>query len=364
MRQQMEPPKIDLFLLGSLWLRKARRCWALGLVLAALGTAALGWYGAANRAVVYEAYASVAPLAETATDGQLHSVLPGILRSELLSRQVCAYLQTDSIPQVTTTVLANAEVYTMRVRHPDPEWSWRILEAMVECAPEVACYTLGDMKLVILADSGIPAEPVPVRPAARWMLLGAAAGTTLWAVLVLALTLLRQTIRTEGELELECLGTLTAKDRDGCVQQLSLRLRKLPQGRRVVLIAGAMPGEGATALVNDLARDLAQRGSRVLVLDCDRYAPSGWDVEFRTADPADRQETNRLLEDARREYDFVLLDVPPCALTADGAVLSDLADWGLPVIRRDHAARHQIREMLALLTGGGMPLIGWVFNKA
>lgn len=344
--------KIDLFLLAELWLGNARRCWALGLILVLLGASALGWYGTAGEAC-YEAHVSVTATAQT---GDPAAVMPGIFRSELLKRQVCAYLEVETIPAVSVSVLKDAGVYTLRVRHPDGEWSWRILEAMVECAPDLAGYTLGDVELTILTDSGIPDTPVDDGGAARWLMLGAGAGAALWIALVLAWTLLRQTVRTEEELGLDCLAVLPQK---GALQQLSLTLRRLPEGRRTVLIAGALPGEGATALVEALAEELSSRGSRVLVWDCDPTAGTRWDG------PDVRQGTpdGKALDEARKAYDFILLDAPPCALTAEGAKLSDLADFGLLVVRRDHAGRHQIREMAELLTEGGMELMGFVFRK-
>ena len=365
--ERNEPAQIDLFLLASLWLRRAGRCWVLGLLLATLGAAALGWYGGRTTETVYEAWVTVTPSLETAGEDALDAAMPHILRSGLLRRQVCAYLKVDGIPPVETSVLPNAGVYTLRVRHPDPEWSWRILEAMVECAPKVARYALGPVKLTILADSGIPEEAVPVRGMGTWLLLGGGAGAMLWALLVLLWLLCSQTVRREGELDLECLGTLSRRDGKTVLRQLALRLEKLPESRRILLIAGAMPGEGATFLARELTEELSRRGRRVLLLDCDRYARHGeaapaQRVDLDLRDPEQKRQLRQLLADARREYDHVLLDAPPCALTVDGAELSDLADLGLLTVRRDHAGRHQLRETLELLTGSGMELLGFVFR--
>lgn len=370
-QRQMDLPKIDLFLLGALWLRNAKRCWMLGCLLVLLGTAALGWYGGRAMEPVYEAYVSVSASAESAGDAQLHAAMPQILRSDLLRREVCAYLGVEAIPAVTTTVLENAEVYTMTVRHGDPEWSWRILEAMVECAPQVARYVLGETKLVILTDSGIPVLPVKGRSMEQWLLLGGAAGAALWAVLVLVLTLCRRTVRCREELERllepECLGEFPRTGYAEAVRRMSLTLERELAEKQILLIAEAMPGEGAEALTAELARTLSQRGKRVLIADCSCHGPAALDrldgagdIRVRTAVP---ERAGELLTGARREYDHVLLNAPACALTRDGADLSDLADGGLLVVRWDHAAREQIWEAVALLTEGGMPLLGWVFQE-
>ena len=69
-----------------------------------------------------------------------------------------------------------------------------------------------------------------------------------------------------------------------------------------------------------------------------------------------------MIQAARKLFDFVILDTPPCALLADAAEVAALADAGLLVVRQDCASRDQIIDGVQRLTDAELPMIGWVFN--
>ena len=69
-----------------------------------------------------------------------------------------------------------------------------------------------------------------------------------------------------------------------------------------------------------------------------------------------------MIQAARKLFDFVILDTPPCALLADAAEVAVLADAGLLVVRQDCASRDQIIDGVQRLTDAELPMIGWVFN--
>ena len=64
-----------------------------------------------------------------------------------------------------------------------------------------------------------------------------------------------------------------------------------------------------------------------------------------------------------RDYDYVILDTPPCSLLADASEIAEVADCGLLVVRHDFASKSQIIDGAQRLTDAGLPLIGCVFNS-
>ena len=68
----------------------------------------------------------------------------------------------------------------------------------------------------------------------------------------------------------------------------------------------------------------------------------------------------RLLAAARGHFDFVLLDCPALETDADCAVLQDVLDGLLLVVRARHASRHAIGQALSHLKPGAVR--GVVFN--
>jgi capsular polysaccharide biosynthesis protein len=169
--KELNLPKIDLIFIFRIWLRYAKRFWAMALVMMLLGAGILGYSGYRAYTPVYDATVSFTvrvanPLYgsintyNNATAKQLHATFPYILRSAILKQRVKEYLDVDRLPSISTSVLENSNIFTMRVRHSDPEWANEVLEAVVECYPQVAEYVVGATTLVLLDSSGVPTEPV------------------------------------------------------------------------------------------------------------------------------------------------------------------------------------------------------------
>ena len=425
---ELTPPKIDLFRLLRIWLRYARRFWALALMLAILGAGVSGILCRRGHAPVYEASLSFTVRASDSHGNgaakQLNSTVSGILRSELLRRRVAESLGTSDIPPVTTMVMENSGIFTMRVRHTDPEWAYEVLRAMLACYPQIADYVVGGTELVILDEGGIPTRPVYEIDLTGCLLTGAVGGVAMWCVFVLLRVLCRNTIYDEEELlqivDCACLGVIPSAgkaDKDGrcpglhhdyvrtgfaeSVRLLQMYVSKMmkEQNRKVLLVSGAISGEGKTTVAVNLAIASAKAGNCTLLVDCDHIKSSGFKslcaerdrtlVDYMRGDAtaeelvcrteirdlycmntgADVEEKkgkdslDGILRAARERFDFIILDTPSCSLTVDAAELSDLADCGLMVVRRDYAARDQILEGMSLLTESGMPLLGCAMNE-
>ena len=160
-------------------------------------------------------------------------------------------------------------------------------------------------------------------------------------------------------------------------------------GEKILLVSSAIPGEGKTTVATNLAISLTLKGNRVLLIDCDLRNPSVANALSSGAQSLNRANTlmkaiadhtnpmdmiqptdvdnlflllsgsgNRtdsfgkrqkkqiaqLLHEVRSQYDYVILDTPPCSLLSDASEIADLADAGLIVIRQDFATRDQILD--------------------
>ena len=73
-----------------------------------------------------------------------------------------------------------------------------------------------------------------------------------------------------------------------------------------------------------------------------------------------RARVNKLLQDARGAYDFVILDTPPLMPVCDAAVMSRLVDGMLVVVAAHETTRTQLGEALSLLDES--KTLGLVFN--
>ncbi|KQR62873.1 polysaccharide biosynthesis tyrosine autokinase [Frigoribacterium sp. Leaf172] len=179
----------------------------------------------------------------------------------------------------------------------------------------------------------------------------------------------------------------------------SVQFIGLDRTARCLVVTSALPAEGKTTTVANLAVALSETGSRVIVVDTDLRLPrlaellglegavGVSDVLLGRADLADAVQpwgrgglavlpagtlppnpsellgSNRmadLLGELARHYDHVLLDAPPLLPVTDAAVLSRLADGAIVVAAAGRATRGQLATALETLSSLGATSFGVV----
>ena len=174
---------------------------------------------------------------------------------------------------------------------------------------------------------------------------------------------------------------------------------------RVILITSARPKAGKTTTVANLGISLAEIGRRVLLIDGDLRRPrlgKLFGLQFATglsdalldegngkvtldsvvrpssvpglyvlpggSEPANISKLlhsaylDSLVELARSEYDFVLIDSPPMMGMADARLLSRNADGVILISRAGETSPEQLGEAKERLADDGTPVIGTILN--
>lgn len=184
---------------------------------------------------------------------------------------------------------------------------------------------------------------------------------------------------------------------------LGIELSETESIPRTILFSSATPGEGKSVMVASLARLLASKGRRVLVIDCDWRSPrshlllrcgSGPGLaellsddqavlnqcihrdELTGADlvPAGTWHPNmshlltsgrmaQLLELLATTYDAVLLDCPPVLVSADALALSRMTDKAVYVVRWGHTRKETALEGLKQLLDAQADLAGIAVSR-
>ena len=176
---------------------------------------------------------------------------------------------------------------------------------------------------------------------------------------------------------------------------------------RVLVVTSSVPREGKTTVASNLAIALAEISQRVLLIDADLRCPrlhkvfkvaNDWGFsDFLTGKKAadelplpalakktavphlyvlpsgpcirnifsafQSEDMDRLLSRFRREFDYVIMDSPPCLEFADARLLSRQADAALLVVRADHAERKAAFAALQRLLLDGIPVLGTILNS-
>ncbi|MEU2348285.1 polysaccharide biosynthesis tyrosine autokinase [Modestobacter sp. NPDC049651] len=173
--------------------------------------------------------------------------------------------------------------------------------------------------------------------------------------------------------------------------------------RQVVLVAGCLPGDGASTVAVNVALSLARLGNRVLVVDADLRRPRaarslgvadgpgltevlagtlpveqavrGGGGGLLSVLPAGTLHPNPgdllgspvmrvLVEELRASYDVVVIDAPPVLPLVDAALMgSALADGCVLVVRHGRTSRRQLAEAADRLTAVHAPLLGVVLDR-
>ena len=168
-----------------------------------------------------------------------------------------------------------------------------------------------------------------------------------------------------------------------------------------ILVTSAQPGEGKTTVAANLAISLAQLGRRVLLVDADmrhptmqKYFPQRgsqlssylagegtWqDMAYHTAvrglyvllcgplpvNAAELVSSDRmraLVQEAAKEYDFVILDSPPLLNVADTRILANTVDATILVVKGGDTPRQVVQYAESQARAAGANLMGVVLNN-
>jgi capsular exopolysaccharide synthesis family protein len=175
------------------------------------------------------------------------------------------------------------------------------------------------------------------------------------------------------------------------------------EGSHVLMVTSAVPEEGKTTVAFNLAKVLATGGSRVLLIDADlrkprlhrmikaknvrgltsvvlgeRTAsevihsfPNISNLDLITSGPLPpnppelfgKASYKQLLDEARENYDWILIDTPPVASVTDPVICARLAELVVLVVQYGSTRRQVVREAIRLLGRTGTHIAGVLLNQ-
>lgn len=169
------------------------------------------------------------------------------------------------------------------------------------------------------------------------------------------------------------------------------------------VFTSADPSEGKTTTIVNTAVALAEDGARVLLIDADLRHPSVanmlgiegsvglshilagkavpkdvvqpyWKSNLhvlpagkRPANPSvliNSETMSRLLSQAARQYDYVLVDTAPMVVSNDAVVLGHIAHGVVIIAAKGIADRQDLRDMVSALDAAEIPIHGFVYTFA
>lgn len=174
------------------------------------------------------------------------------------------------------------------------------------------------------------------------------------------------------------------------------------KGSKVIMLTSFNPGSGKTFIALNLAKSLALKGKKVILMDIDlrrasltRFAGNATQglstyLTEKTDDidalikpnnegtgidllpvgavppnPVELLLTERLdhlVAELRKKYDYIVLDCPPYDLVADTVILSRVADMTIFVIRAGLFAKSMVPELEKIYQAGKLPRMSIILN--
>lgn len=187
------------------------------------------------------------------------------------------------------------------------------------------------------------------------------------------------------------------------IRKLRRRVEQHMDGGQVVMVTSLLENEGKSTVAVNLALALAQKHDRVLLIDCDLRKPACHAIldnkifsngvkevlqgKANLADAVLRYNSTQLylllarkgdqnvgdliasdrmsalLEWARKNFDYIVLDLPPMAAAADAEGMAALADASIMVVRQNAAVAPALNKAIAALESRRAKLLGCVLNN-
>jgi receptor protein-tyrosine kinase len=176
---------------------------------------------------------------------------------------------------------------------------------------------------------------------------------------------------------------------------------------RILVVTSSQPNEGKTTVVSNLGIALAEVGNKVLMIDGDLRRPrlhqifdlaNSWGLsdvlrERNAIDELPLETLTRktslphlyllpsgastdnifgllhsgrmssLLPRFREEFDYVLVDAPPCLEFADARIMAQYAEQLVLVVRANHTDRRAAQTAVQRFRLDGVPVMGFILNR-
>ncbi len=187
------------------------------------------------------------------------------------------------------------------------------------------------------------------------------------------------------------------------IRKLRRRVEQHMAGGKVLMVTSLLENEGKSTVAANLALAMSQKYGKVLLIDCDLRKPACHAILEQRSFPAGLRDVvtgkadlrealvpykntslslllekktsgnsgdllsngrmQAILEWARKEFDFVVLDLPPMSQVSDAESMMDYADASLLVIRQNVARAASLNKAIASLDEGKAKLLGCVLNN-
>ena len=360
-------------------------------------------------------------------------VFAEIFEGDVLKEKVALALEEKKLEDdISTEVVPETNLLRVNVVSSTPERAYQILVAVLDNYPSIADYLFENAIIDVVEKPGISQEPSNSLETGKYKIGASVIAALVVMFIIMAFSALRDTVQTRQGAKHKLDGSLfgivyheekkrsdsskkkkTAalitnqlvgyrfmEDNKTLAAKLNYYMKK--RNQKVVLVCSAGENEGKSTIAANLSLSLAEKGNKVLLVDCDFRKPAIrkiFDLEEKKMDFGaylmDSQEGDlkkvlirkhgifiaanqknygtvqkliasdkmkEMLEEQKKVMDYIIIDSPPMLAAADTEALAQLCDVSLLVVRQDWTLVQDINDCIDILKQSSAEFIGYILN--
>ena len=256
---------------------------------------------------IVSAKGSTSNLSDLTAANEMAETFSEVLNSRLLKKRVREELNLGYLPgTITTSVVAETNLMTLKVSAPSPEHAFKIMKSVLNNYSEITEYVLSNVVLDVLEAPQVPTAPSNPISARGLMRKYAVLGAVMMAALLALIDYLRDDVKNEKEVEqkldTKLFGTIYHEVKNKTLQSKLRKSKKgltitdptrsfmfvenykklrtkimykmKQRGGKIILVTSVMENEGKSTVAVNIALALAQKSKKVVLMDGDIRRPA------------------------------------------------------------------------------------------
>ena len=365
--------------------------------------------------------------ANLTTTSEMASVFSNVFSSSVLKKRIVEELELQGADfAIKAQTIPETNLLVLSVTGKQPQVVYQAICGAIEHYADVSEYVFSNAVLDVMENPEVPLYPSNGIPLRSYQKKAALAASVLMGALLVFMSVVRGTIKTEAAARRRLNGTkLALVGHEEKNRTLKARLRRKnkailitnpittftyvetfrklafriqsemrKKGHKILLISSVEENEGKSTIASNIALAMAQSGKKVLLVDMDLRRPAIYkifDIEsksdsgfWREEVPVSGQHTmemllnkkviknpavfmkekgiGTLLEHSRELADIVIVDSSPMNAAADTELILSYVDASVLVVRKDWVHTGDLNHAIDILEKGDTDFLGYVLN--
>lgn len=368
------------------------------------------------------------------SENQLSKTIPSLLSSEVFSKHMEPKIkEAGAKGRFKVTSLETSDIFYITCVAKTNNDAQIIINEIQSHYNEIANHVIGESQMKFLAPPSYSKLPVHTPKYTMATLIGIIVGAEIILAIFALMSIFSNTVTNASEIENEintkCLAVIkrvyekkrsNEKNKSNniplsneenvdfeykkSISTLSANVHQIcsSKGFKALLVTSTLSGEGKSTVALNLAIDLADKGQKVVIVDCDLRSPSvakylgidhislpltktlkeydyaksvtntdiqnlsfcgNIEASDNSFDKITDKDIKKLLDYLNTLFDYVIIDTPPVGFLGDAISISSGADCFLYVVSYNAVSKPNIIRCISTLNETNHNMLGFVLNN-